>query len=302
VAAHGQYVFVGKQGVLSLGDLREVGSRWVGRGNNQPDGYRGPLLRAEDIAVFPRVFPHWGYNADWNLYECPVASYKLADGCDASSAFENHVAYGSAKGVFYAHNLAGAQVAQVQATAFGKTLPFLKWRPEAVWQLKTPYAGQSSGTVIKAGKRLYGYAGRRLLALDTLQKQPRLVLGLTDGRLIEELLKQTELLILGVDRDAKKIERLRWRFAAAGLLGSRVELFAGAPLAFGFPPYLASLIVSEDQEAAGFSTPLDAAKLLNVLRPYRGTLCLETPQESHPSLLEWTKAAAATPAPRARKP
>jgi len=324
VAAHGQYAFVGKEGVLNLGDLRELGSRWVGRGNNKPDGYRGPVLRAEDIAVFPRVFPHWGYNADWNLYECPVASYKLADGCDASSAFENDIAYGSAKGVFYAYNLAGAQVAQVQGTSFGQTLQFLKWRPEAVWQFKMPYAGQSSGTVIKAGERLYGYAGRKLLALETLEKQPRLVwekelagtptsliaadnklfaataeggidcfgppgatpaapktyvgnsvplesktdawsakvqnmvkasgvkrgyclvLGLTDGRLIEELLKQTELLILGVDADAKKIERLRWRFAAAGLLGSRVELFVGAPLAFGFPPYLASLIVGDD--------------------------------------------------------
>ena len=42
VAAHGQYAFVGKEGVLNLGDLREVGSRWAGRGNNKPDGYRGP--------------------------------------------------------------------------------------------------------------------------------------------------------------------------------------------------------------------------------------------------------------------
>jgi outer membrane protein assembly factor BamB len=117
-------------------------------------------------------------------------------------------------------------------------------------------------------------------------------LGLTDGRLIEELLKQTELLVLGVDADAKKIDLLRRRFDAAGFLGSRVELFVGPPLAFGFPPYLASLIISEDREAAGFAKPFYAAKLLNALRPYGGTLCLDMPQESHPLVLPWARDAA----------
>jgi outer membrane protein assembly factor BamB len=370
VAAHGQFVFVGKEGVLNLGDLREVGSRWAGRGDNKPDGYRGPVLRAADIAALPRVFPHWGYNADWDLYECPGFPYKVADGCNASSAFEDRVAYGSAKGVFYAYNLAAASVSPVETTAFGKTIHPLAWRPQSVWQFDTPYAGQPSGTVIKAGQRLYGHVGRRLLALEDLRKKPRLaweqelaatptslvaadnklfaataeggiycfgrpgeasagpktyagepvplasktdawpgkvrqiteasgvesgyclVLGVTDGRLIEELLKRTELSVLAVDRDGRKIERLRRRFDAAGLLGSRVELFVGEPLTFGFPPYLASLIVSEDPEAAGFSAGHDAAKALGALRPYGGTLCLEMPQESHASLLEWTKAAA----------
>jgi outer membrane protein assembly factor BamB len=370
VAVHGPYAFVGKEGVLHLSDLREVGSRWAGRGNNKPDGYRGPVLRPEALAANPREFPHWGYNADWHLYECPGFQYKLAEGCDASSAFENQIAYGSAKGVFYAYNLASTQVKPIEEAAFGKTISPLKWRPETVWQFKTPYAGQSSGTVIKAGQRLYGYAGRKLLALENLAKEPRLaweqelpgtptsliaadrklfvataegglycfgqpgesfsgpktcssepvplgskadawpdkvrqivkasgvkagyclVLGLTDGRLIEELLKQSELLIMGVDRDAKKIDLLRRRFAAAGFWGSRVELFVGAPLGFGFPPYLASLIVSEDPQAAGFLTGHDAVKLLNALRPYGGTLCLELPPESHPALQEWTQAAA----------
>jgi outer membrane protein assembly factor BamB len=76
------------------------------------------------------------------------------------------------------------------------------------------------------------------------------------------------------------------------LLGSRVELFVATPATFGFPPYLASLIVSEDAEAGGFSARLDAAKLFNVLRPYGGTLCLEWPPESHPALLDWIRAAA----------
>ncbi len=371
VAAHGGYAFVGKEGVLELGDLREVGSRWAGCGGNKPQGYRGPVLRAEDLAALPRVFPHWGYNADWDLYECPLEPYKVAEGCDASSAFENHIAYGSAKGIFYACNLATAHTTPVEKAAFyGIKIHPLQWQPEALWQFKTSHHGQPGGTVIKAGKRLYGYAGSTLIALENLDKQPRLawerqlagrptslvaadhklfvataegtlycfgqpsqpptaaktyaaeplslearldawsakagqivktsgvtsgyclVLGLGDGRLTEELVKQTELIVLGVDRDAAKVERLRRRFDAAGLLGSRVELFAATPAAFGFPPYLASLIVSEDAEAAGLSARLDAAKLFDVLRPYGGTLCLERPPESHPALLDWTRAAA----------
>ena len=371
VAAHGGYAFVGKEGVLDLGDLREVGSRWAGRGGDKPHGYRGPVLRAEDLARLPRVFPHWGYNADWDLYECPLDPYKVVDGCDASSAFENHIAYGSAKGVFYAYNLATARTAPVERTAFyGIKIHPLQWQLETLWQFKTPHAGQPGGTVIKAGKRLYGYAGSTLIALENLDKRPRLAwerqlagrptslaaadnklfvataegtlycfgqpsqppaaaktyaaepvpleskpdawsakagqivkasgvtsgyclaLGLGDGRLTEELVKQTELIILGVDRDATKVERLRRRFDAAGLLGSRMELFAAAPATFGFPPYLASLIVSEDAEAAGFTARLDVAKLFGVLRPYGGTLCLERPPDSHPALLDWTRAAA----------
>jgi outer membrane protein assembly factor BamB len=369
VAVHGPFAFVGQEGVLHLSDLREVGSRWAGRGNNKPDGYRGPVLRPEDLAANPREFPHWGYNADWHLYECPGFQYKLAVGCDASSAFENQIAYGSAKGVFYAYNLASTTVTPIDETAFGKTISPLKWRPQAVWQFQAPRAGQASGIVIKAGQRLYGHAGKKLLALENLQKEPRLaweqelaaaptsliaadrklfvattdggiycfgqpsdastrpmvhadgpvpvaaqidawtdkvrqivnisgvdagyclVLGVTDGRLLEELLKQTQLHILGVDRDAPKIDRLRRRLAAAGFLGSRVELFVGEPLGFGFPPYLASLIVSEDPGAAGFLTGDDAAKWLNALRPYGGTLCLELPPASRPAWLKGTQTA-----------
>jgi outer membrane protein assembly factor BamB len=114
-----------------------------------------------------------------------------------------------------------------------------------------------------------------------------LVLGLQDGALIEGLLKQTDLLVLGVDADAQKIDRLRQRFAAAGALGSRVELFVGQPFEFGFPPYLASLIVSE--KPAAFPEQTAAARLFSILRPYGGTLCLALPPESQPKFADWAK-------------
>jgi hypothetical protein len=220
------------------------------------------------------------------------------------------------------------------------------WTPKLIWQYKSPYTGQPGNLVIKAGKRLYGHVGRKLVALenpppgtDTDAKptiawekdlpgtptslvaadnklfvsraegwlygfgqadepsaapglyagHPRpletkaawsgqageivkatgakagygLVLGLTNGRLVEELLKETELTILGVDADAAKIETLRRHFDAAGCYGTRVELFVGAPCEFPFPPYLASLIVVEDGQAAGVPGKADAARLFN---------------------------------------
>ena len=74
--------------------------------------------------------------------------------------------------VFNAYNLATAQALPVEQTMFEKTIPTLKWRPETVWHFQPPYARPSSPIVIKAGPRLYGHAGGKLIALENLDKQP----------------------------------------------------------------------------------------------------------------------------------
>ena len=57
----------------------------------------------------------------------------------------------------------------------GQTVRPLLWKPPVLWQYATPYTGKKSGPVIKAGDRLYGNAGSKLLAIDGLQGAPRLV-------------------------------------------------------------------------------------------------------------------------------
>jgi outer membrane protein assembly factor BamB len=121
-----------------------------------------------------------------------------------------------------------------------------------------------------------------------------LVLGLTDGRLFEELLRQTNLSLIGVDADAAKIESLRRRLDAAGHLGTRAQLFVGQPFDFLFPPYLASLITSEDAKAAGFTFDTDCAQLFQTLRPYGGTLCLGLPPDLAGKFAAWTGRAGAS--------
>jgi hypothetical protein len=105
--------------------------------------------------------------------------------------------------------------------------------------------------------------------------------GIGTGRLIEELARQSELHVIAVDPDAEKCENLRRRLDAAGLLGTRIAVHHGDPLTFGFPPYLAGLVVSEDLPAAGFEKHNEfATHVFRSLRPFGGGACLQIPPES----------------------
>ena len=341
VAAHGNHAFAGKNAMVNLYDFREAGSKWAYRGNNPPEGYKEGLNQS---------LP--------DLLETVWAEpYKLVEGCNSSSAFSDGIAYGSAKGTFYAYDIENARLFEREQVWGGKKIHPLTWQPPLLWQYKTPYAGQKSDLVIKAGNRIYGYAGKKLLALENLKGPPALawekdidgtpssliaadnkffvataegglycfgdgqpgmnyaaqtepleskhepaakkvdaiikatgvkagyclVLGLTDGSLVEELVKKTDLVIIGVDADAKKVDALRRRFDRSGFYGSRVELLTGDPFTFLFPPYLASLMIAEDDRAFYDSlNKTDLKKLFDVLRPYGGTLCLKVPENDLP--------------------
>lgn len=102
-----------------------------------------------------------------------------------------------------------------------------------------------------------------------------LVLGLENGGLVRQLLKQSQLYVIAIDRDAKLVERLRRRLDRAGMYGSRVSVHVGDPLEYPLPPYMANLVVSE--KADGLISRRDRKvvdALVHPLRPYGGTLCL----------------------------
>jgi len=93
-----------------------------------------------------------------------------------------------------------------------------------------------------------------------------LVWGVGTGRLVEELARQSRLRIVAVDPDPDKVAGARRRLRAAGLYGHRVAVHLGDPLTFGFPPYVAELIVVGNGKAdEGF---LD--RIMTALRPYGG--------------------------------
>ena len=328
VAVTGNYAFVGDAGVVDVATGREVGSRWAAAGKDAP--------KAFDIKKF-------------DLFEGPIFPYKMFPGCTARSVLASGTVYGSHRGTFYAYDLSRPSVSEYETKLYGtyEAHPW-RWDVPRLWKLRTEHAKGKpvSDVLIKAGNRLYGHAGKMLLALDipAAGAQPKvawrqpldgtpssmaaadgklfvatkegglyclgakqadvktfplkatplpkaddrwtaaaakilrqtkvaegycLVLGIGSGRLAEELLQQSKLKLVVVDSDARKAHALRERLTAAGLYGSRSEVFIGEPLAFTFPPYLASLIISQ----TGLPNQAARDRLFEVLRPYGGAIC-----------------------------
>ena len=128
---------------------------------------------------------------------------------------------------------------------------------------------------------------KQILRLTGVDSGYALVLGIGTGRLIEELAVQTDMHIIAVDSDAKKVNALRKRLDSAGLYGNRVAIHTADPMDFGLPPYLANLIVSEDLLAAGSSHgPAFVKTIFESLRPYGGAVCLSIPESRQRAFLK----------------
>ncbi len=111
------------------------------------------------------------------------------------------------------------------------------------------------------------------------------VLGIGTGQLIDELVRQSDLRVVAIDPDTKKVEKIRQRFSDAGVYGSRVVARTGDATTFSLPPYLANLIVSEDLEAAGAQRVRALVETVyDALRPYGGVACLELTDQAHEDL------------------
>jgi len=118
-----------------------------------------------------------------------------------------------------------------------------------------------------------------------------IVLGIGDGRLVEELARRSKLDIIAVDADEKKIRAARRLLDQSGLYGKRAAAFAAPPLAIDFSPYLASLIVAETAETLGMSSENSAGKIFRLLRPYGGKLCVRTTADEHRGFARWVAGA-----------
>ncbi len=115
-----------------------------------------------------------------------------------------------------------------------------------------------------------------------------LVLGIGSGRLIEELVRRSGLHVIAVDPDAEKVAAVRRNMDAAGVYGRRVAAHVGDPVAFPFPPYLASLVVSEDLAAGGFSKGVTFVRsVFRALRPYGGVAWLGVSASRQGNLKAW---------------
>ncbi|VAX41383.1 hypothetical protein MNBD_PLANCTO02-2185 [hydrothermal vent metagenome] len=97
-----------------------------------------------------------------------------------------------------------------------------------------------------------------------------LIAGIQNEQLIEELLNQSKMKLIIVDKDRKRINKLKQKLIDAKLYGSRAEAFTGDPATFRFPNYLAHLIILKKGDSQLSSKQL--AKHYKTLRPYGGVL------------------------------
>ncbi|MFZ5831173.1 MAG: PQQ-binding-like beta-propeller repeat protein [Planctomycetota bacterium] len=113
-----------------------------------------------------------------------------------------------------------------------------------------------------------------ILKTSTMQEGYCVVLGAGDGSLAGELARQSNLQIIVIESDLATVERMRRRFGRTGLYGSRISVYAGDPVSYGLPPYLAAIVVCEGEQGTRLAT--DSSRLKDVfgaLRPYGGTAC-----------------------------
>ena len=83
---------------------------------------------------------------------------------------------------------------------------------------------------------------------------------------------QSKLQIIAIEPDTAKVARWKRRLDQAGHDGRRVAVHAGSPAGFGLPPYLARLIVAEEESGQDLASI--QRQLAHQLRPYGGTAVL----------------------------
>jgi outer membrane protein assembly factor BamB len=98
-----------------------------------------------------------------------------------------------------------------------------------------------------------------------------LAFGVGDGRLCEALVRSSDLHLIVVEPDAKKVQAFRSQWTKDGLYGTRIAIIPGDVHSVQLRPYLASVVICEnpDHVDAKFLEKAYAA-----LRPYGGALCI----------------------------
>jgi outer membrane protein assembly factor BamB len=122
-----------------------------------------------------------------------------------------------------------------------------------------------------------------LMEEPEIRKGYGMALGFASGRLVAELLDQSDLHLVILDRSAEKVDMVRRGFDKSGNYGVRVSAHVGDIGSTGLPPYFASLIVCEDLTAAGFGPGKRdfVEKMFRSLRPYGGMAVMPSTREQH---------------------
>jgi outer membrane protein assembly factor BamB len=150
---------------------------------------------------------------------------------------------------------------------------------------RVPARHTSSVQDLPAASRSDSRRVQEILAQGVDAKGYCLWLGIGDGRLLTEVLRQSQMHVIAIEPDAGKVGSWRKRLDLAGLYGSRVSiLYADADFA-DLPPYITSLVVVENPAAAGLdATARPMEKMCELLRPYNGVAWIAADKEHQPAI------------------
>ena len=122
--------------------------------------------------------------------------------------------------------------------------------------------------------KIYTSVAKRIIDKTGIKQGYCLVLGCGEGRLAYEIAKLTDLKIIGIEKDPKKVETARRALDRAGLYGVRVTIHQGSPSDLSsYPKYFANLIVSDEMLISGKISG-SAKDLYHLLRPFGGVAYL----------------------------
>lgn len=126
---------------------------------------------------------------------------------------------------------------------------------------------------------------QKILAQGVDGKGYCLWLGIGDGRLLTEVLRQSQMHVIAIETDAGKVASWRKRLDLAGLYGSRVSILHENVDLADLPRYIASLVVVENPVAAGLdATARRVEEMCELLRPYSGVAWIAANKEQQPGI------------------
>ena len=128
-------------------------------------------------------------------------------------------------------------------------------------------------SVPDAGDSVYSAAAEEILRKSGIREGYCLDLGCGDGRLAQELARQSALKIYAVDSDASRVAAARKRLDDAGWYGHRVTVLQRELSDTKLPNFFANLIVSSRSLEEGPAV-VPGEERWRMQRPYGGVACL----------------------------
>lgn len=130
---------------------------------------------------------------------------------------------------------------------------------------------------VMAGRDKEAALARELLERSGVRQGWGVVLGVQDGRVALELVRQSDLKLVIVESDVQRVADARKLLSAAGVYGVRASVhhLTGNELPYG--TFMANLVVSESSLHSGEPPRWPAAEVHRILRPAGGVALLGAP-------------------------